>query len=386
MKDEVKEIAKELEQYRKLFPITDTSIYFNHAGTGPLSIPAQKAIDHCLETYSGQAEFNIDEYFNLVREARAKVARFLNADPTEIAFTHNTSQGIYIALMNVPFEHGDEVIVMDEVFPAVRYIVEHNLPHLTKRYVKFSDRDAIEVLRNVVSTRSKAVVVDYVQFLSGETLDLAALSKFTRDRGIYLVVDGIQGIGAMEYDASSQDVDFLACGAAKWLFGPSGAGFLYVNRKVFPQIRTMHTGWLGAQWQGFEDISLEPPLFPDARKYELGTRNVIGIRALSANIDVLLQFGMRRVHERILVLKSRLRRSFEDSQYDILTPKQGLQSGIISCRQNIDMKGLHLFLQESSIIVSLRNGYLRFSPHFYNTEEEVDLVIDAINRHLSQIL
>jgi cysteine desulfurase/selenocysteine lyase len=383
MTGDANQSAKELAYYRKLFPITAKCIYFNHAGTGPLSVPGQEAIDHCLEIYSGQAEFNTDEYFNIIREARAKVAHFLNADPTEIAFTHNTSQGVYIALMNVPFERDDEVIVMDEVFPAVRYIVEHNLPHLTKRYIKFAGRDATEVLSKSVSAKSKALVVDYVQFLSGETLDLAALSKCTKELGIYLIVDGIQGIGAMEYNASEYDVDFLACGAAKWLFGPSGAGFLYVNQRIFPQIRTMHSGWLGAQWEGFENISLEPPLFPDARKYELGTRNVMGIRALSANIDVLLQFGMGRVENRILILKSKLRRFFENSQYDILTPKCGRQSGIIACRHNTDMKRLHVYLQESRIVVSLRNGYLRFSPHFYNTEDEVDQVVDVLDRYLS---
>ena len=306
------------------------------------------------------------------------MASFLNVDPSEIAFTHNTSEGIYIALMNLPFEHGDEVIVMDEVFPAVRYIVEHNLPYITKRFVKFSGREVTEVLRENVSARSRAVVVDYVHFLSGETLDLVALRNFTKERGIYLVVDGIQAIGAMEYDAARQDVDFLACGAAKWLFGPSGTGFLYVNRRVFPQIRTMHAGWLGARWQGFEDISVEPPLFPDARKYEMGTRNIIGIRALSANIDVLLQFGMNRVHERILMLKSKLRRFFEDSQYDILTPKQGPQSGIITCRQDGDMSKFHAYLQESGIFISLRNGYVRFSPHFYNPLSEIERAVDSV--------
>lgn len=128
------------------------------------------------------------------------MARFLNADPEEITFTHNTSEGIYISLMNLPLEPGDEIIVMDEVFPAVRYIADHNLPHITKKYVAFSGRDAAEVLRENLNAGSKAVVVDYVQFLSGETLDLAELSSFTKEQGIYLVVDGIQGVGALEYD------------------------------------------------------------------------------------------------------------------------------------------------------------------------------------------
>lgn len=370
-----------LSHYRKLFPITQEAIYFNHAGTGPMSVPAQRAIQQCIDTYSRQAEFQIDEYFDLVKKARVNVARFINADPEEITFTHNTSEGIYISLINLPLEPGDEIIVMDEVFPAVRFIVDHNLPHIIKKYVAFSGRNAAEVLRENINAGSKAVVVDYVQFLSGETLDLAVLSSLAKEQGIYLVVDGIQGVGALEYDVRQQDVDFLACGAAKWLFGPSGAGFLYINKRIFDRIHAMHSGWLGAKWAGFEDITVEPPLYQDARKYELGTRNIMVIQALVANISILLQVGMNGVHKRIMSLKSRLRRFFEDSDYEIMTPKRGLQSGIITCRMGGDMKKLYMHLQESGIVVSVRNGFLRFSPHFYNTEEEVDQIIDALERY-----
>ncbi len=373
--------ALDIAEYRKLFPITEQSIYLNHAGTGPMSIPGQRAIEQCMEMYRRNAEFRSDEYFALVHEARAAVARFINASPGEISFTHNTSEGIYIALMNIPLEPDNEIIVMDEVFPAVRYVVDHNLPNISKKYVEFSGRDAVGAIRDNMNAGTRAVVVDYVQFLSGETLDLAALSRFTRENSLYLIVDGIQGIGAMEYDAAKQDVDFLSCGSAKWLFGPSGAGFLYVNKRNFPVLRTMHTGWLGADWSGFEDITLKPRLYPDARKYEMGTRNIIGIRALSANINILLQYGMENVFHRIETLKSVLRGFFEDSGYAIMTPKTGMQSGILSCRKGIDMKRMYDYLQEASIVVSLRNGYLRFSPHFYNTEEEVERVIDAINRY-----
>ena len=370
----------ELAQYRGLFPITERSIYFNHAGTGPMSVPAQRAIQKCLDIYTKQAEYQIDEYFTLVHEARITVARFLNALPEEIAFTHNTSEGIYIALMNLPLEPGDEIIIMEEVFPAVRYVVDYNLPAISKKYVAFSGKDPVEVVRKNTDEKTRAVVVDSVQFLSGEVLDLAALGRHTKENGIYLIVDGIQGIGAMDYDVQQEEVDFMACGSAKWLFGPSGAGFLYVNKRNFGSMQTMHSGWLGADWPGFEDITLVPPLYPDARRFELGTRNIIGISTLCANINVLLEVNMKIVFEQIIRLKSRLRSFFRDSGYEILTPHCGLQSGILTCRRVGDMKALYRQLYEAGIVISLRNGYLRFSPHFYNTEEEVDEIIRLLGR------
>jgi selenocysteine lyase/cysteine desulfurase len=343
-----------------------------------MSLPARKAVEHCINTYERQAEFDLEDYFRQLSEARRVVAQLVCAAAEEITFTHNTSEGVYISLVNIPFKPGDTVLVMDEVFPAVRYVVDNNLPHVHKKYVSFSGKDPIDVVKRNVNSTVKALVIDYVQFLSGETIDLGRLSAYTRECGMYLVVDGIQAIGAMDFDASKHDVDFLACGSAKWLFGPSGAGFLYVNKHNFNDLGTMHTGWLGAEWQGFEDCSIRPPLYGDARRFEIGTRNIIGIRAFSANIDVLLQFGMGSVERRIFRLKSILGRSFEDLGLEILTPKSGLQSGIITARPAKDVRRIYNTLRESGVTISLRNGYLRFSPHFYNTEDEVNRIIDIL--------
>ncbi len=371
----------EYSEFRRLFPITDTCIYFNHAGTGPLSLPAQRAVEQCLGVYSSQAEFDTEKYFSMIREARATVARFINAIPEEISFTHNTSEGIYIALCNLPLNENDMILVMDEVFPAVRYVVDHNLRHVKKKYIPFAGQDPVAVVESNMDKRLRAVVVDYVQFLSGETIDLQRLGEFTSERGLFLVVDGIQGIGAMSFDAGANNVDFLACGSAKWLFGPSGAGFLYVNKRNFDKLQCQHTGWLGAGWTGFDDITRNPPLYADARKYEMGTRNVIGIQALSTNINILLQYSMPNVEARIMKLKGILRNYFESSGFGILTPDSGMQSGILSVRPGVGVEGLYHHLKKARMIVSMRNQSLRFSPHFYNSEEEVKQIIEMVAQY-----
>jgi cysteine desulfurase/selenocysteine lyase len=378
---ESKDSTPEYAEFRKLFPITEGAIYFNHAGTGPLSVPAVRAIERCLQIYSSQAEFDIEEYFPMLGEARATVARFINAAPEEISFTHNTSEGIYISLCNLPWDENDIILVMEEVFPAVKYIVDHNLPHVKRKYVPFSGRDPITVVKSNMDKRIKAVVVDYVQFLSGETIDLQRFSEFTSGNGIFLVVDGIQGIGALHFDAAVNNVDFLACGSAKWLFGPSGGGFLYINKRNFDRLSRQHTGWLGAGWTAFEDITKNPPLYEDARKYEMGTRNVIAIQALSANINILLQYGMPNVEARILQLNRLLRSYFETSGFSILTPSSGKQSGIIAVNRGSGDEALNRYLGDARIRLSMRNQYLRFSPHFYNSEAEVKKIIEVIERY-----
>ncbi|MBN2620953.1 aminotransferase class V-fold PLP-dependent enzyme [candidate division WOR-3 bacterium] len=362
------------DAYRGMFPITKKCTYVNHAGTGPLSSPARQAIEMCLDIYAARAEFPIERYFEHVRACRASVARFVGANLEEITFTHSTSQGLYIALTNCRLDPGDTVLVMEGVFPAARYAVDHNLPGIQKRYVRFSGQDPVEVVEESCDSTVKAVVVDLVHYLSGERIDIKRLSAFLKERGIISIVDGIQAIGAIDFVTHETDIDFLACGAAKWLFGPSGTGFLYVNKRQFPHTRRLHTGWLGAQWTGFEHCDAPPPLYDDARMFEQGTRNIIGISALAANCDMLMNIGMDVVDTRIQMLTERLRTALRAHNYELLTPGRSLCSGIITARPDENAAVVYERLTRNAIVLSLRSGWLRFSPHFYNTEEEIDRI------------
>jgi len=365
-------------RYRQWFPIADSCVYINHAGTGPLSRRARQTIEDCLDVYASSAEFPIPQYFERIQKSRAVVARFLGADPEEITFTHSTSQGLYIALMNIILDPGDTVIVMDEVFPAARYAVENNLPGVTKRYIPFTRRDPIQAVQEHLDPSVKAVLVDLVQYLSGERIDIKRLSAFLRESDIACVVDGIQAIGAIDFSVHETDIDFLACGAAKWLFGPSGTGFLYVNKHRFSRNRKMHTGWLGAQWTGFEHCEKLPSLYNDARMFEQGTRNVIGISALAENCRMLMEVGMDKVEQHIQSLKHRLWDVFRKFKYEIYTPESKLQSGIITVRPQTDAGNVFQRLTQHSVILSYRSDWLRFSPHFYNTEAEIDRIVSLL--------
>jgi len=328
--------------------------------------------------YAANAEFPIEQYFERIKTSRTVVARFLGAGPEEITFTHSTSQGLFIALMNVLLEPGDTVIVMDEVFPAARYVAENNLPGITKRYVPFAGRDPIQAVQENLDPSVKALVVDLVQYVSGERIDINRLSSFLKEQGVICIVDGIQAIGALDFSIHDTDIDFLACGAAKWLLGPSGTGFLYVNQDRFSHIRRLHTGWLGAQWTGFEHCEKPPPLYDDARMFEQGTRNVIGISALAENCRMLLEVGMDKVESHIQLLNQRLWDAFLSKKYSVLTPTHDLQSGIITACPIGDAKGVFQRLTQHHVVLSYRSGWLRFSPHFYNTIEEIDQVADLL--------
>jgi selenocysteine lyase/cysteine desulfurase len=165
------------DRIRSLFPVTRFHIYFNHASNGPLSLPAREALEADLKLYSRQADYDLPEYFRRLKQARTAVAGFLGADPEEIAFTSSTSYGIYIALCNLTLEKGDRILIMDEVFPTVRCCVDQNYPHVERRYLKFGGEDPVKVVRNHLTRKTRAVVVDWVNFFTGEVLDLDRLGK-----------------------------------------------------------------------------------------------------------------------------------------------------------------------------------------------------------------
>ncbi len=367
---------------RELFPITKDLIYFDHASTGPMTVPARKVIEECIDVYTSQAQFDFKTYFSKLARCRLTVARLIGAEPEEIAFVTNTSEGVYIALVNIPLRQGDKVLVMDEVFPTVRYVTDYNIPQAQKIYVPMCGRDPVHALRPHVDNKVKAVVIDLVQFATGEMIDLPRLSMFLQEKDISLVVDGMQAIGSLNMKVTDNNIDFLACGASKWLFCPNGIGFLYVNKKRFGTLNKLHTGWLGASWKSFEDFGVNPPLFEDARMFEQGTRNVIGISALSANCKLLLDQGLINVENCIQQVKTALREGLKNLGYDILTPASSRQSGIITARPgrttHRDVNQIYETLRDNKIVASLRNQAIRFSPHFYNTTEEVNKILDVL--------
>jgi cysteine desulfurase/selenocysteine lyase len=372
------------KEIRDLFPITREFVYFDHASTGPMSAPARKAIEECVDVYTHRAQFDFSTYFTKLARCRLTVARLIGAEPEEIAFVTNTSEGVYIALANIPLREGYKVLVMDEVFPTVRYVADYNIPQVHKIYLPMCGRDPVDALSPHIDDKVKAVVIDLVQFATGEMMDLPRLSGFLEENDISLVVDGMQAIGSLNMKATDVNVDFLACGASKWLFCPNGIGFLYVNKKRFGSLNKLHTGWLGASWKSFEDFAVNPPLFEDARMFEQGTRNIIGISALSANCKLLRDHGLINVENSIQQVKTALREGLENLGYDILTPASGRQSGILTARpsraRHADVREVYDRLKRNKIVVSLRNQAIRFSPHFYNTTEEVDIILDVLRK------
>ena len=360
-----------------LFEKKEGTIYVNAASSGLMSIPAMKAAESILKEYTERAELTWDEQLEVVEDFRKAVSKLLDVKQEEVVPVQNTSQGTFIALLNVINSEEDEIILMEEAFPSIKYIAEVNFPMNKKIYVKFSRRNPVEAVKPHITNKTRAVVIDLVHYVTGEFWDTTELGGYLKEKGIYLIVDGIQGIGAIPFKPFSQHVHFLSCGGSKWLLGPGGTGFLWVSREVFPELKKVYSGWLGAPWKNFSDFSRLPQPYNDPRTFELGTRNLPGMAGLTENIKILNKIGIEQVNSHILSLKNSLLQKIKSLGYKSCC--ENSPSGIISIKHEaVNMKNLYECLKNRGVICSYRNGMIRFSPHIYNNLREIEKIIGVI--------
>ena len=361
-----------------MFLLKDNLIYLNHASTGIIPKDAIRRMNDVINDFAKQGDPGKEYQDEILIGARKRIAQLINGKPENITFTMNTSHAIYIALLNIPLIEGDEVVVMNECFPAAKYIAKYNLPGINVKYVNFAEKDPVEVIKKNHNSRLKVVIVDHVQYFTGEKLPLLKLSNFLKEKGIFLIVDGIQAVGCINVDVKREGIDILACGGSKWLNGPQGTGFLYTSPEAFRRLKKIHTGWLGAPWKDYISFDILPEPFEDARRFELGTRNIIGIVGLSESISILLEYGLEKIEKRIRKLNTLLLEGLKRKKFEIITPENRM-AGIVTGRTKSALaESVYKKLKENNIIISLRNNALRFSPHFYNTEEEIEKVLEII--------
>ncbi len=373
--------STQLVEIRGLFPVTNSYIYFSHASAGPLPMTAVQAMAEFGRRRSTEGDVPWSEADVVVEETRKMAADLMVVNPTEVAFTDNTSSGIVLAIGSIDWHSGDNVVLMKDSFPAVTYPFHYLLPDVEKRWVTSSElvQDPDSVSR-LVDEHTRCVVLSWVHFLSGARFDIKSIARFCRDRNVFFVVDAIQGLGAVEEDFSQVGADFVVAGAAKWLLGPQGIAVVCINSRTLPRLQPHNLGWLSARWEGFTDVFTMKPPKTDASRYEKGTKNYLGIYGLQESLKLLLGVGMPDVEARVRRLTNLLRSELTKASFEIMTPvKPEQNAGIITCRKpGTKSSALHQKLTQKKMVCALRENWLRISPHFYNTEEEVSRFLEVL--------
>jgi selenocysteine lyase/cysteine desulfurase len=315
----------------------------------------------------------------IITETRAWAAEMIGCEASRIAFSLNTSEGLNILAAGLDWRQGDHIVLVNQEFPANiypflnlrRHGVEISIVPQRNGVVSIGDIEA------AMTPRTRLVAVSWVQFLSGYVIDLAEMKSLCERRGALLSVDAIQGVGAIRLDLNATPVDFLSAGAQKWQMGPQGVGIVYVSERVQNMIRQASLGWIAVK-DAWDFFNYEHEPLDDARRYEGGTYNSIGITGYHGALKLFREFGHDNVDARVRANAAHTWQRAMEMGLDVITPAgAGHRAGIVTFRHD-QADRLQQQLQERGMVVSARVGHIRISPHFYNTSEEIDALFDAV--------
>ena len=366
-----------LEEYRSEFPVTKNLIWLNHAAIAPLVKPAADAMMRFSEDARDFASMRYGEWLETYEALRRATARLINAEPAQIALLKNTSEGLATVAMGLDWRAGDKIVAFREEFPANQYPWQR----LEAKGVTIEWLSAADPLDRIdeAAKGARLLALSFVQFLTGHRADVNAIGEICQRRGAIFVVDAIQGLGVFPLDVRAAKIGALAADGHKWMFGPEGCAVFYISPELQQQVEPVEFGWTNTANYGDygrRDLTLRP----DAGRYECGTLNTIGCYGLRAAMEFLLEVGVDRIGPKVQALGDQIAEGVRQLGYEVLGERtQASGAGIVSFRKaGTDSAEIVARLARERIVAAARAGWVRASPHFYITEQEIEKMLGLL--------
>jgi cysteine desulfurase / selenocysteine lyase len=381
----IPELMSNEELRRHEFPVAADKIFLAHAGVCPIP----RRVAEAVRAYAQQCTLGDQE--TLVpalemRKTRELAARLIQAAPDEIALIGPTSLALSFIASGLTLRRNDNILIYFEDYPSNVYpwmaLAEKGVEVRLMNLRELGRIRAIDVIGQV-DENTKLVALASCHFVSGFRIDLVAIGDYLRDRNILFCVDGIQTAGA--FPIVAEHFDFFAADAHKWMLGPCAAGILYVRKSLQEKLRPPVYGWHNVRCPNYvaQEQIVHPP---DARRYEAGTHNLLGLVGMHAAMELLLEIGVENIAAELLRKRAWLVPALDAKGCSVLQSNAppGNSSGITSFfKPGEDMASIHQRLESANIITSLRadrsgQAYIRLSPHFYNTDSELERVLEYL--------
>ena len=366
---------------RKEFPAAENMVYLDSGFQTPLCRPVKEAYERFLREGLETAGPK-QVWLNRLEETRAKVAAFLGVKPQEIAFTKNTSESMNIAANALPLRAGDKVLMVHGDHPNNAYaFLNLRKKGVVVEFIPMTDVVNAESFRPHLDDKTRAISMSHVTFHAGHQFDIASVGRLCAEKGLYFVVDAMQGIGVVPIDAKSTGAAFLGSGTHKGLLVPQGLGLLYWNSAL----TELEPSYLAT-------ISLaEPPsdfiaspdsmaLAPTAGRFELGNFNLPAIQALGAAIDFICGIGIENIRNHCFDLGDYLIARLDRLGVGLVGPRQRPHRAPHIYVVALPAEHWLEYFAQSGIRVSPERDGIRVSFGMFNTTEDIDHLIDAI-RH-----
>ena len=363
------------------FPVSGDKVYLAHAGVSPVPACVERAVASAV---SAAARDDQEEGLStLLRQTRTRASELLGADPAKLRIGPTTT-GISAVAAGLDWQEGDEVLIYQDDFPVNVYpwqALESRGVTVRRLSTPALGEITPELLVEQLTAKTRLVALASCHFVSGYRIDHDAIGRLLRERDVLFCLDAIQTLGA--FPTTVEHVDFLAADAHKWLLGPCAAGVFYVRRDLQDRLVPQAFGWNNVRCPNYvaqETMNLRS----DARRYEAGSFNILGIAGLNAALGLLLEVGIDAIAADLTTKRTGLAAALQAKGYEVFFPEGQQTGGITSCwREGTDMKVVGERLAAENIIASVRGDrdgrdYLRFSPHFYNTSSDLGLALELL--------
>jgi selenocysteine lyase/cysteine desulfurase len=364
-------------RYAHLFPVRENLIYLNHAAVAPLAKPAADAMKNLADDCARFGSLHYSDWMAAYEGVRSAAARLTGAKPGEIALVKNTSEGIATVAMGIDWKAGDRIVGFREEFPANLYPWRR----LEARGVETTWLSVFDPLERIeeACAGARLLSISFVGFLNGYRAPLREIGGICRRKGCIYFVDAIQGLGAFPLDVRECQIDALAADGHKWLLGPEGCGLLYISEAMQERVEPVEFGWTNVA--AYADYaSRDMTLRADAGRYECGTLNTIGCFGLRASIELLVEIGVEQIAPAVQALGDQIAAGVRAKGYEVMgerTPATG--AGIVSFRKpGVEAGAIVARLRERRITAAPRAGWVRTSPHFYISPDDIAQMLEEL--------
>ena len=373
--------------YSELFELNPSLVHLNHAGISPWPRATVKAVTQFAYENASWGSRRYEMWLQEEWELRELGRWLLDAESKdEIAFLKNTSEGISAVAFGLDWKAGDNIVLAREEFPSNRIpweaaATQHSVEI---RWVDVNATDTPEqALLEQVDSRTRLLTTSSVHYASGLKMDLSMLGHALHDTPTLFCVDAIQSLGAHSLSVRESKIDFLAADAHKWMLGPEGIALFWVRPELYERLGLSQYGWhMVARAGHYEETAWE--IAPDARRFECGSLNTLGIYALRASLNLLHEVGMIEIEERIADRIQQLDQSLRALECRILTPSEpNRRAGILTfAPPRRESEEVYKRLLERGILCAARGGGIRFSPHFYTPANALQFALETLQEIL----
>jgi selenocysteine lyase/cysteine desulfurase len=372
----------DVAQFRSLFPIARTRAYLFNGALTPAAVPVSEVWRRWASDWTSDPLYRYNSYYEELPRLREALARLLGVPPLGVGFVHNTSQASNLIVHLLCERPGTNVVVDDTTYPSGLY-PWLSLTSLEVRYVATDGvRDAASALGKAIDSGTVAVSVTHVGDLTGRRHDLASIATVARRQGALLIADVAQSAGVVPLDGIAAQADFLAGTTMKWLLGPPGVGFVYVRPELLDELPPRYVGYEGARvpWENWPQVTL-PAFLPGAQRFELGLPSLPGIEAARVGMELIMDVGVDRVFEQVEGLVGYLLDALTEREYPIRTPRDpACRAGVVAFEHPRAEQAVASLRVRGVDIGSYPFGLVRVDPHGYNNLEDIDRLLEELDR------